>query len=99
MIFTSYTYLAFLALVFLVHWNIPVRLRKPLLIVASYAFYCSHRWEYGFLLLGVSLFNWWFARRFLREPRHGSLLAGIGINLLPLLVFKYSEFFANTAIG
>jgi hypothetical protein len=62
MIFTSYTYVAFLVAVFALHWSLPQRLRKPLLVAASYAFYCSWQWQYGFLLAGVSLFNWAYGR-------------------------------------
>lgn len=40
MIFTSYTYVAFLLLVFALYWSVPALARKPLLVVASYLFYC-----------------------------------------------------------
>ncbi|RPI85958.1 MAG: MBOAT family protein [Planctomycetaceae bacterium] len=98
MIFTSYTYLAFLALTFLVHWSIPVTWRKPLLIAASYAFYCSWRWEFGFLLLGVSLFNWWYARAIVHKYQTlPALLGGVAGNLVPLIYFKYTGFLVENA--
>ena len=94
MVFTSYTYVLFLLLVFLLHWSLPVSWRKPLLIVASYVFYCSWRWELGFLLLGVSLFNWAYARWVLmRWATLSALLVGVAANLAPLLYFKYTGFF------
>jgi D-alanyl-lipoteichoic acid acyltransferase DltB (MBOAT superfamily) len=97
-VFTSYTYVAFLALVFLLHWSAPVSWRKPILIVASYIFYCSWRWEFGFLLLGVSLFNWSYARWVLQRW-HGppALWFGICANLAPLLIFKYTGFLLANA--
>lgn len=95
MIFTSYTYLAFLALTFLLHWTLPGSWRTPFLIVASYCFYMSWRWEFGFLLLTVSLFNWAYARWVLaRHPRGQWLALGIVANLAPLVWFKYAGFLA-----
>ena len=43
MIFTSYTYAVFLLAAFLLHWSVPVVVRRPLLVAASYVFY----WSYG----------------------------------------------------
>lgn len=98
MIFTSYTYLVFLALVFLAHWSVPMTWRKPLLILCSYVFYCSWHWEFGFLLLGVSLFNWWYARSILQKhPTLPVLLGGVAANLLPLIYFKYADFLVANA--
>lgn len=96
MIFTSYTYVWFLLAVFAAHWLTPRNLRKPLLIMASYVFYCSWRWQYGFLLLGVSLFNWLYARYALYpEPRRNALSVGVAVNLIVLGYFKYTRFFVE----
>jgi|SRR5579884_558302 len=98
MIFTSYTYVAFLTAVFLLYWSVPVSWRKPLLIGASYIFYCSWRWEFGFLLLGVSLYNWFYGRWVLpRWPSLPTLLFGVGVNLTPLVYYKYSGFLIQNA--
>jgi alginate O-acetyltransferase complex protein AlgI len=93
MIFTSYTYLLFLIAAFLIHWSLPGRLRKPFLVFASYVFYCSWKWQYGFLLLGVSLFNWCYARWVVsRVQSMSSLVLGIMVNLGALIYFKYTYF-------
>jgi D-alanyl-lipoteichoic acid acyltransferase DltB (MBOAT superfamily) len=92
-IFTSYTYLAFLACAFPVYWLIPPRFRNPFLVFASYAFYCSWKWQFGFLLLGLSVFNWWYGRWIL--PRATStwlLVIGVSANLSALIYFKYTNF-------
>lgn len=100
MIFTSYTYIFFLAAAFVIHWSLPALWRKPFLIVASYLFYCSWKWQYGFLLLGVSLFNWAYARRVVSKMEStGVLMAGIAVNLAPLLYFKYTGFFLSNAVA
>jgi alginate O-acetyltransferase complex protein AlgI len=97
-IFTSYSYVAFLAAAFGLHWLLPARFRIPFLIFASYLFYCSWKWQYGFLLLGVSVLNWAVGRRLgEREGRVGLLWGGILGNLLPLLYFKYTGFLVGAA--
>ncbi|OGC94451.1 MAG: hypothetical protein A2W25_08765 [candidate division Zixibacteria bacterium RBG_16_53_22] len=98
MIFTSYTYVFFLMAAFLIHWSLPVAWRTPFLVAASYLFYCSWKWQYGFLLLGVSLFNWSYGRWVV--SRRGSVFAlflGILVNLAPLIYFKYTLFLVSNA--
>ena len=55
MLFNSLQYLVFLPVVFLLYWVLPQRLRVPLLLVASYVFYCSWRPIYGLLIFGLTL--------------------------------------------
>jgi D-alanyl-lipoteichoic acid acyltransferase DltB (MBOAT superfamily) len=94
MIFTSDIYVVFLLAVFAVHWLLPARARKPFIILASYAFYASWNWRYLPLLLGVSLFNWAYARWVLaRVERRGVLLFGIAVNAGVLGYYKYADFF------
>lgn len=97
MIFTSYTYLVFLAFASVVHWLSPQAARKWILVVLSYVFYCAWHWEYAFLLLGVSLFNWRFGILLSRRGGNERLLSiGIAVNLAPLLYFKYTGFLVRT---
>lgn len=92
MIFTSYTYVAFLLLIFLLYWTVGPRARNPLLIAASYAFYATWNWRFAFLLLALSLFNWAYAL-WLRGTRwQWSLSLGVGVNLGALVYFKYTNF-------
>jgi alginate O-acetyltransferase complex protein AlgI len=96
MAFTSATYLAFLAVAFLVHWTLPARARNAFLVLASYAFYCSWRPEHGLLLLGASLFNWALGAFVLPRARTAwPLLLGVAANLALLVVFKYAGFLAE----
>ena len=99
MIFTSYTYAVFLTAAFVIHWAIPERFRKPFLIFASYVFYATWKWQFGFLLLALSLFNWMYGRWIL--PRASTMIplaVGILSNLSALVYFKYSNFLiANAA--
>jgi len=97
MIFTSYVYLLFLLVMFILHWSVPVGWRRQVLIAGSYFFYCTWDWPLGFLLLGVSLFNWSYGRWISRKADLAwPLFAGILVNLSPLFYFKYSNFvFSN----
>ena len=96
MIFTSYTYLVFVLGAFLVHWSLPASRRNVLLLLASYAFYCSWAWQYGFLLLGASLFNWAWGRFVLPDAKSSKpLVVGILVNLVPLGYFKYTGFMVD----
>ncbi|MGH9884046.1 MAG: MBOAT family O-acyltransferase [bacterium] len=98
MIFTSYSYVAFLIGAFVVHWLLPERARKLFLVGASYFFYCSWRPAFGFLLLGLSLFDWAYGRWVLpRAKGAGPLVIGIAANLLPLVYFKYAGFLVSNA--
>jgi alginate O-acetyltransferase complex protein AlgI len=98
MIFTSYTYLVFLLAGFLLHWSLPVRWRNAILIGLSYFFYCSWRWEFGFLLLGVSLFTWKYGAFLARHAENRRLLAtGIVVELVPLAYYKYGSFLVANA--
>ena len=100
MIFTSYTYLAFLLAAFVLHWLVPSSWRKGLIIVASYVFYCSWQWQFGFLLLFVSVFNWWYAKAILsKRPTLPRLFAGIAVNLAPLIYFKYTVFLVSNIVA
>jgi alginate O-acetyltransferase complex protein AlgI len=98
MIFTSYTYIAFLAIAFLIYWLLPIRWRNPFLIIASYVFYASWKWQFGFLLLALSVFNWAYGRWVLAQRESTSALSlGVAVNLSALLYYKYAGFFVANA--
>lgn len=100
MIFTSYTYLAFLALAVAVYWSSPEAVRKPVLVGASFAFYSAWNWRFSFLLAGVAVANWGIGRLLARRRSTTAILsAGIALNLSLLLYFKYTSFlWGNIAV-
>ena len=100
MIFTSFTFLWFMVVVFAGYWLVRHhhRLQNLLLLVASYVFYgWVHPW-FLILLAGSTVFDWacalamdrWPKRR--REWLIGSLIANLGL----LGTFKYLGFFAES---
>lgn len=98
MLFTSYSYLLFLAVAVVLHWSLPAALRNAFLVVASYLFYAAFRWEFAVLLLAVTLFNWAYARWVLAPRATASrLVFAVAVNLLPLFWFKYRGFALQSA--
>ncbi len=100
MSFASITFLFFfLPLTILGYFALPKRLRNAFLLLASLIFYV---WEGGvflLLFLGMATINYFLARYLYgAQPfvARALLTAGVLINLLPLLVYKYAQFFAET---
>lgn len=91
----SWPFAGFVALVALVYYPLPRRLQNVWLLLASYAFYLTWAWQGALLLLALTLANFVLGRRLdpARRARAGLLWAGIGMNLLVLACFKYSDFF------
>jgi alginate O-acetyltransferase complex protein AlgI len=99
-IFTSYTYIFFLLVVFFIYWGLPPSLQKLFLVMASYIFYCSWNWQFGFLLLWVSVFNWAYGRWVVSKAQSTlPLFLGIIINLSPLIYFKYKIFIFSNIVN
>ncbi len=101
MLFNSFIFLLFLALVWLVDRVLPGRWRTHFLLVASYAFYGY--WHWGFCsLLAVSTVVDFFVGQRLGAPevslsRRRYLLAlSVCVNLGILGLFKYFDFFASS---
>ena len=108
MLFNSFKFLLIFPLIFGVYWAIPARYnqwRKWFLILASYLLYMNWKPAYALVLLGVTLVTYW-GGRFLElrveseelKVRNRKRLAWLFalLALLPLLVFKYYNFFNNS---
>ena len=102
MIFTSYTYWLFLALVFALYWGVRRRSAQNLLIlVASYVFYgWVHPW-FCILVAASTLADFVAALRMEARPeqKRAWLLLSLAVNLGILGVFKYFHFFVDNAIA
>lgn len=58
MLFNSWTYAVFLPIVVVLYWLSPPRFRLGILLIASYIFYMSWRPVFIFLILGLTIFNY-----------------------------------------
>ena len=78
--------------------------QRVFLVFASYVFYCSWDWRFGFLLAGSTAFN--FLTGKLLDSSQGNLTDGwakkrilviaVAGNLIVLGFFKYYNFFAGS---
>jgi D-alanyl-lipoteichoic acid acyltransferase DltB (MBOAT superfamily) len=99
MVFTSFTFFWFMAIVLAVYWLLRVRrLQNPFLLVASYVFYgWVHPW-FLILIAGSTVVDWACALAMGAQPRWrrawlvSSLIANLGL----LCTFKYLGFFVES---
>lgn len=93
MLFTSLQYVIFLPLIVAAYWICPAKFRLPLLLVASYYFYMSWMPIFIVLILGMTLFTFFWGK-LLEKTERKKLIFGIGIaaNLLCLFYYKYTNF-------
>lgn len=102
MVFNSLQYLVFFPLVLAIFWLSPFRFRIPILLVASYIFYMAWRPVYIFLILGLTVGNYWFGLRIGQasdQPcKKAWMIAAVVANLLTLAFFKYFYFFEDAII-
>lgn len=98
MVFSSFTFLLlFLPAVVLLYWRMPGRIRMPFLLMASLLFYAWGNPVWLLLLLYCMVLTWLGAKVMCRVKHRKAVLALLIIlDLLPLLWFKYADFFRNT---
>ena len=101
MLFNSFEYFIFLPAVVLIYFLLPFRWRNPFLLLASYYFYMSWKWEFGLLILFTSLVNYLAgikmqSAKTLNARRlwlSFAVIASLGV----LVYFKYANFFIQEA--
>lgn len=103
MVFNSTAFLLFFTVFFLVYWLVlgkSLKLQNLLLLVGSYVFYAWSDWRFLFLLIGVSVFNYFLGIEIEKSENpkkrqwllYLALLQGIGM----LSYFKYTNFFIES---
>lgn len=97
MVFSSLFFLFYyLPVVLVSYFLIPAKLRNLYLLLASLFFYTWGEGLYVLLMLFVIIVNYILGMTFAdraANARRRLLILGIGINLIPLLFYKYSGFF------
>ncbi len=101
MLFNSWTFVAFLAIVLPLYHFLGLRAQNVLLLVASYAFYSGWDWRFTGLLAASTLLDYAVARGIeaAPTPRGRRLLLWVSVcgNLGVLGYFKYAGFFVDSA--
>lgn len=100
MLFTSFDFVVFLPVVFFICWlafKSNVKAQNITLLLASYVFYGWWDWRFLFLLIFISIFNYFIGIKIdsgtTLTTRKAWLIAGLVINLGVLGFFKYFNFF------
>lgn len=99
MLFNSFGFLGFFAVLAVVYYQTPHRFRWPLLLAASLYFYAAFSASYLLLLFGVTVVAYLcgLALASARGPRRRVVLAtGVVAVLGALVVFKYYDFAAGS---
>jgi alginate O-acetyltransferase complex protein AlgI len=98
MLFNSFTYLLFLPLVVALHWVLPARFRRALLLIASYIFYMNWMPTYGLLILALTVVNYFFGLGIARftARKKPILIAGLIFNIGCLCFYKYANFLVGS---
>ena len=104
MLFTEFSFLIFFVVAFGVHWLLPWHgARKLWLLACSYGFYAGWDWRFLGLILASTVIDYFVGRRLEGEratsERRFLLTLSLGGNLGMLGVFKYYDFFVESAVA
>ena len=102
MAFTSYDFLLFYLIIFILYWMIRERRwQNLLLLAASFVFYGWVQAWYAVMLGGSTLADFLLARGMNKYPDRRKFLMGISLvlNLGTLAFFKYFDFFSESFIA
>ena len=100
MLFNSFEFVVFFAIVVLLYFALPFRYRWLHLLISSYLFYMCWRWEYIFLIIGQTVVNYYCGRQIAKAPpgpgRKGWLAISLVWSLGLLFFYKYYDFARRT---
>jgi D-alanyl-lipoteichoic acid acyltransferase DltB (MBOAT superfamily) len=100
MLFNSFIFLFFLALVVPAYYLVPRRLKNPVLLVASYVFYGYWDWRFTGLLLASTIMDFFVGLGLSRakdeKKRKLLLVLSVATGLVVLGFFKYFNFFVDS---
>ncbi len=103
MLFATYTFAVFLAVVFALHAALPLRGRQLMLLVASYVFYCWETPIYGILLVVSTVLDYLVGLGLERTENSAGRKALVGCSLIGNLgllgFFKYGDFLGTNIYG
>ena len=92
MLFNSFPFLIFFPVVTLFYFLVPNKIRRIWLLIASYFFYMSWNWRYGFLLLFCTLVSFFGAIAVEKLRKKAVLAVSAAILLAVLFFYKYADF-------
>ena len=102
MLFSSPTFFLFFVAYFACHLLIPRAYRNYLIIIGSTIFYAWWKVEYTwipFFLMAIAYFGADAVGRAKGQPRFAFTAATIVLLFMPLVIFKYTDFFYSDVLG
>lgn len=97
--FNSPQFLTFLLSSLAVFWSVRPKYRVYVLSIASYLYYCSWDWRFSFILIYLTISNFYFGNKIHAEAIHRRKKAYVTVcltnNLIILGFFKYFDFFLS----
>jgi alginate O-acetyltransferase complex protein AlgI len=98
LIFTEGRFFLFLLVAWSVHWALRAHAaRKAWLLVCSYAFYAAWDWRFLSLIVLSTAVDYACGLRLAERRARGWLVLSLAVNLGLLALFKYFDFFAESA--
>jgi alginate O-acetyltransferase complex protein AlgI len=97
MLFHTWQYWGFFALVLAAFYSVPFRVGKLVLLIASYLFYMAWDWRFAGLILGSTVLDYGLGLALSAgSPQRKRILLVVSVvaNLGVLAFFKYHDFFA-----
>ncbi|WP_417613375.1 hypothetical protein [Owenweeksia hongkongensis] len=101
MLFNSWEFIGLFVVTSILYFNIPHKYKALLLLISSYIFYISWRWDFALVMLGVTLINYYrglkihYSKTIKKKQYY--LWFALVTSLIPLLYLKYSNFFIANA--
>lgn len=92
----SLQFVAFFLCVLIIYYLLPQKLQWVWLLITSGLFYCINAtWIQSLIFLGFLLINWGLSQFMQPEQKHrkGVYTGALVIDILALMIFKYSRFF------
>lgn len=92
---TTFLFFIFAAIAAVIFRFVPQRFKLPTLLLVSIAFLFSWSWQFVLSLSALTLINFWVGQHLHPESKKNGLwlTAAIVINILAILIFKYSDFY------
>ncbi|MEK6222532.1 MAG: hypothetical protein N2D54_09835, partial [Chloroflexota bacterium] len=90
---TSFDFLFYVLGSLTIYYLLPRQLQNAFLLLASYYYYYTWQWNYVYILAGITLFNFMYAKLLLSKggKRTAPLWLGVMINLLIFTLFIFGK--------
>jgi len=103
MVFNSFIFLIFLAIVLIAYYRLPRRYRNLFLLLCNYLFYIYFDVRFASLLLAITVIDYFLAEKIQAfssyKGKKRILIIGLITNLLALGIFKYFNFFMDSFVS